>query len=502
MSSTSSTLVIPHGGPLVAGGRAGADLGYRLSDSGRIVNGVYCRWRYGETGLRLENDRFGLFPVFYSTWGGRLILSTDLYEVLKAGVPAEIDYDALSVFLRLGFHVGDDTPFRHVRRLPPQASLFYTGGAWKVEGACPVSTPIYSGDRESAIDDYIDLFRESMRRLFRALPAFQLPLSGGRDSRHILLEALHQGRPPALALTTEFLPPRSDNDRDVAVQLLEGTGITHEVVAPELNLFAAGAAQGRLAQFMTAEHVWAIALRERLLAHGLPVMDGLGGDMLSQSQYHTEDLAALASAGGMDKLAYQLIKRLQRRQGLGSCGLATMLTSELGGELTLERAVARLGAELRRHEGLSNPLQSFLFSNRTRNGPGLLSLGLLRPCRVFFPYLDEDLFDFLSSLPPEFVADHQFHDLTIARAYPSYAAVPYSTYRATRKQSPMRTLSYYRQLLMRVVALREGAPVKKRIVIQRCLMDSLRCTLPLDAWWRPLLVQLLIQLRDDLRAKF
>jgi hypothetical protein len=45
---------------------------------------------------------------------------------------------------------------------------------------------------------------------------------------------------------------------------------------------------------------------------------------------------------------------------------------------------------------------------------------------VLAPYLDRDLFDFLTSLPGPMLEDRRFHNDVIRRAYPKYAGIPFS----------------------------------------------------------------------------
>jgi hypothetical protein len=60
---------------------------------------------------------------------------------------------------------------------------------------------------------------------------------------------------------------------------------------------------------------------------------------------------------------------------------------------------------------------------------------LARAGAVFAPYIDHDVFDLLSSLPAEMFLDHGFHTEAIAKAYPKYTGIPYST-RENRETVP------------------------------------------------------------------
>ncbi len=70
-------------------------------------------------------------------------------ELLRAGAPRELDDDAMALFLRLGFFVGGDTPFRAIRAaLPPPPDA-------------PAPNTL---TRPQLADALLDLFRAAIRR--------------------------------------------------------------------------------------------------------------------------------------------------------------------------------------------------------------------------------------------------------------------------------------------------------------------------------------------------
>jgi hypothetical protein len=68
----------------------------------------------------------------------------------------------MAVFLRLGYFIGEDTPFRSIRTLPPDATLEWKDGRLSVSGRYAFGKP-QSLARDAA-DHYSLLFRESIRR--------------------------------------------------------------------------------------------------------------------------------------------------------------------------------------------------------------------------------------------------------------------------------------------------------------------------------------------------
>src|ERR1041385_2671287 len=89
-------------GRLIASGDPVCALGHRLGDRHGLADGIYAGWTWTGADLELEVDRYGLYPLFVSTNPSRCIVGSDLTLVLDAGAANTLDYDALSVFVRLG----------------------------------------------------------------------------------------------------------------------------------------------------------------------------------------------------------------------------------------------------------------------------------------------------------------------------------------------------------------------------------------------------------------
>lgn len=97
-------------------------------------------------------------------------------------------------------------------------------------------------------------------------------------------------------------------------------------------------------------------------------------------------------------------------------------------KITVDVAVERVIKEVEPHLEAVNPPRSFYFWNRTRREVALCPFNLLpQDMVVHTPYLDCNLFDFLSRLPPQITSGREFHDKVIAYAYPQYSGIPYAT---------------------------------------------------------------------------
>lgn len=393
----------------------------------------YAEWQWDGTRLVARTDRYGFFPLFYATTATEIVLSPSLVAVVDTElVPATLNDTALAVLLRMGFLVGDDTPFEHVHLLPPHGELIWEQGRLSVTGKLEIAA-VYSSTRAAAIDEYIDRFREAVRRR-PAVSMAVVPLSGGRDSRHIFLELCAQNRPPALAVTVAPSPTTSDAEIDVAGALARQAGVRHVTLTQPSDRWGTEMVNTLETHFSTFEHWWLQPLVRYLKGQDATVYEGVGGDVLSTLTLFRTSPAQqrLYAEGNLEKLADTLLG--------GEGYLPRVLPSEQYRRSNRDVAVARVVRELARHVDAPRPLASFLLYNRSRRVTGLPPASLLGAVStVWCPYLDADLFDFLSALPPDVMAGadtHDFHDAAVARAYPQYAGVPYAVKAAHRRSAP------------------------------------------------------------------
>jgi len=360
-------------------------------------------WSWNGCRLKATADRYGMRPLFYAAWDNRIAISTSLCGVLQSGAPADLDEVALSVFLRSGSFLGNDTPFRYVRVLPPSGTLTWEAGDLEVRGSGPFIARRLSISRREAVDGYIEYFRHAIAR--RYAESFVLALSGGRDSRHITLELARQGRLPEFFVTSSWVPEQAPIADLIAARL----GRPHLVVPGVDKLHKSERDKNARTNLAALDHAWFLPVARAL--SGNVNYDGIGGDVLSAGLF-------------LEPWNFDLFQRDQL-EALARRLLQPGNSSSIKIELPYEAAVARVVEELRLHREAPNPVGSFIFWNRTRRSIGASAFSLI-PGPVYAPYLDADLWDFLSGLPAEMLLSHRFHDETIARAYPEFSDIPYA----------------------------------------------------------------------------
>jgi asparagine synthetase B (glutamine-hydrolysing) len=166
-----------------------------------------------------------------------ICISPSLVTLIRRGAPTALDEAALAVFLRAGFFLGEDTPFQAIRALPPNVTFEWQDGHLHIEGRWALVGP-KALSRPEAIDAYITLFRGSIERRLSPEGRFIMPLSGGQDSRHILLEPLEQGQRPDRCVTVRHFVPGSDDDARLAHELCGVLRLSHVILDRRAPAFA------------------------------------------------------------------------------------------------------------------------------------------------------------------------------------------------------------------------------------------------------------------------
>jgi asparagine synthase (glutamine-hydrolysing) len=426
-------------------------------DAGGTPLPGFAQWHWDGRTLTVENCRYGMRPIFYYAARDEICVSTSIEALLERGVPTELDIEALAVLLRLNWFLGDDTPFKAIRIVPP-AARFRWDGALSLQSTLHIVPP--SGlARDDAIDGFIDRFRRGVERNY--VDGGLLPLSGGRDSRHILFELCRVGR-PRLCVTVKDIPPWPDPNENTLLsrQLAAMFGIEHAVLDYVRDVVSAERRKNVLASLCTIEHVWYMPVHDRLAGEQGRVFDGLAGDYLSAGGSLDAKSPELVREGKIDELATHLLVRRRTPE-------LTFLRDPRA--FPFELAHARVRRELERHLGAANPMGSFFFWNRVRRGIGASSFGIMAAHDVCVPFLDHDTFDLLTSLPVEMYIDRMFHTEAIHRAFPQYKHIPFESKKKTPASNPRLYLMRNWMHLLGHVLRRGGATIDLAYVAPRLL---------------------------------
>jgi hypothetical protein len=312
--------------------------------------------------------------------------------------------------------------------------------------------------RSRAIDEYIELFRAAVKRRIVDSARIRLPLSGGRDSRHILLELIALGSRPVCCYTVGY--GTGPDDLTTARQLCEALGVPHmttrlpendDIVRMELE-------KNELINFQALEHGWEWLLAQDMADGEAVTYDGIAGDVLSAGHFHDDENSRLYRAGRYE----EVVRRVARPTSL-------LIPRKYREAAAAADPCAAMIKELVRYRHTHNPMMFFFLYNRTRRAVSVVTHGLLGSVvrTAYMPYLDRGVFDFLAGLPEKMFADKAFHSEAIARAH-SQIATGYAKKPPVPRESYLR---YARQGLP--FALRASSPLLARFATVSRLARSL-----------------------------
>lgn len=391
-------------------------LGWPLEpEPGREREGVFASWHWDGNRLRVRNDRYGFYPLYYFVRNGEIALSPSIPRLLDAGASAELDLRALSIFLRFGSFIREDTPFKHIRALPPSCRLEWSRDSFAVSGG-----RVHARERTISLDEavavYKELFREAIRRRSPPSDAFAVPLSGGRDSRHILLELCELGHTPRFCITSRYFTTIVTPDVEIASAVAKALGVRHLVVDPDISEFKGELWKHSNSSLGSLDPGWMYGMAALLGERADAIYDGIGGDVLSSDGMMTAENYRLCREGRFAEMADYSLERI---------GIEKFMAPDLAAGMRRDEAIRYLTEEIEEHADEPDPVNSFFFWNRTRRMIALAPYALLGHIpHVFSPFLDHRLFDFLASLSSSFKIESNLHDETIKRSYPPHADLP------------------------------------------------------------------------------
>lgn len=194
--------------------------------------------------LHLVRDRLGIKPVYYGWFGGTFLFGSEL-KALAAhpSFQAEIDRDALTLYLRHGYVPSPYAIYKGVAKLPPGCILSLSGHDdraaqpqpyWSArEVALAGARTPFAGSRAEAVDRLDELLRDAVAlRMIADVPLGAF-LSGGIDSSTVVALMQAQSSRPVRTFTIGFNEEGYDEAAHAgAVSKHLGTDHTSLVVTP------------------------------------------------------------------------------------------------------------------------------------------------------------------------------------------------------------------------------------------------------------------------------
>lgn len=341
-------------------------------------------------------------------------LEADLLTKAKS-VNARIDWNAIAMILMLGDLVDEISPFVGVRSVAKK----YTDNNVKI--GCFL-------DNISSINDVYDCYHAIICKSINEIP-YESPcvlgLSGGRDSRHILLSVLSQQRRlPRLVTSSHFLGNLSQADITIAQKLASKLCVDIQTVQQPRDRFHQEWDKNIKIGLQSTSHSWGLALSDALNGPEV-LLDGMnGGVLFGRSGLLRSAVVKFGNKRPCFKELREFVKSnlIENANKLNK----TMLSSNILSTCVIDNVIDRVCNCFEKYEYFNNPIQSFQYHEHVRRNTRLFTYGLMKNEIVVCPFDSNVMVEFALNLPWEISCDHQFQNMAIVYLFPEFGIIPYA----------------------------------------------------------------------------
>jgi asparagine synthase (glutamine-hydrolysing) len=263
---------------------------------------AYAIWDARRRRVLLVRDRFGKKPLYYAVLPEGIYFGSELKCLRVAGVPLEIDEEALRLYFQFSYIPDPASPFKAIRKLPPGSWLSYDangevrqGRYWRLPAPCQEAP---AGVSEEEMRRRLrDTFDESVRiRMIADVPLGAF-LSGGIDSSCVVASMALQSPAPVKTFSIGF-EESAFNELEYARLVAHRYGTDHHeiVVRPDSVALVSQLVRHFDEPFGDSSAIPTYIVSEFAARHVKVALSGDGGDELFGGY------ARFADAGRMQAL--------------------------------------------------------------------------------------------------------------------------------------------------------------------------------------------------------
>jgi asparagine synthase (glutamine-hydrolysing) len=185
----------------------------------------------------LVRDRLGIKPLYYYHGAERIVFCSELSALLKAGVPREINPEALAGYLRWQYVPTPLTIYRDVHKLQPGHYLEVNVDTGAISKHCYWSLEVDIRERseQDCLEELNAVLDETMRMYVRSDVPFGAFLSGGVDSSLVTALMARHLPDPVRTFSIGFYE-REHSELPYAAEVSSTLATNHfeKVVSPDL----------------------------------------------------------------------------------------------------------------------------------------------------------------------------------------------------------------------------------------------------------------------------
>lgn len=388
------------------------------------LNGAFIVtiWDRISNQLIIVNDRFGLRPLYYSEFQGGLIFASGVRALFAVkDLDREIDRLAIAQLLAFDFALGDRTLLSKTKLLPPASYMIHSEGKnlvhsyWKLEFGSIGPTR----KEQEYVEGLIFHLRQAVNRQAPGTLPVGVLLSGGLDSRMIAALLFEQKANNAL-YTFTFGIPNCDDDR-LARKVAKALVTDHRFYKLQPGFLPSLSKDGIMLTDGLMNCLAMVAYANlgpqaelvRVIYKGY-MGDALLGSHLRREFWVDHDEESLCQT--LFNLACAIFSPIEQK---------ALFTEDFQKSLghgvhesfchVLAESGAALVADIQNHFDIRQRQRRYIL-----NGVELVRSRVI----VRTPFCDNDLFEFMLSVPPGFRLDRHLLVSAFIREFPFLANIP------------------------------------------------------------------------------
>ena len=192
------------------------------TDAIAMLDGMFglAIWDGRDGSLILARDRAGEKPLFYARVGGEVVFASELQCLLRyPDLSRELDCDAISDYLALGYILEPRSPFTAIRRVPAGTFMRFTeSGDTTTRYWDPASFAVRPRDPREAVAELQRLFEAAVAKQVMSDVPVGVFISGGLDSSILATLASQAiGVDKVHTFSAQFAEESYDESADAAV---------------------------------------------------------------------------------------------------------------------------------------------------------------------------------------------------------------------------------------------------------------------------------------------
>ena len=197
---------------------------------------AFALWDFQNRTLVLARDRLGEKPLYYGWIGGSFVFASELKALrVYPGFAADIDRDALALFLRHGYIAQPWSIYRGIRKLPPASMLSMQSASqapeircyWSPAAMAESGTRAPLRERARELTDRLEaLLADAVRLRMQSDVPLGAFLSGGIDSSAVVALMQRESSKPVCTFSIGF-HDQSYDEAGFAARVARHLGTDH-----------------------------------------------------------------------------------------------------------------------------------------------------------------------------------------------------------------------------------------------------------------------------------